>query len=359
MDPATDQPEASPRLTALRSQYRTAVLSKRKADARGILGQLVVMSGDEDDRRNLAELIKGVELEIQRYTVEQGAIKNRLQDGTSLDAIQQELSSRISHWRAFANDLPDLRLARDGLPANEDPKLKERLKVLERKLAEGAVADVLSEWEELGAPEAAASGALVQVLNAVANLEDHIHRQEWLAAKTVLTDARSLLEVEEGASFQPGYGDYLKATEDRLRWEILLKKTSSSKDLKGRERQNLLVELSRAESDVNFRLRDTPSLNEIHERLKEAIEDLQVIRVEPKDERTLLRPLAVVLLVIVLALIAAWLYFRSSGSIGASAWKPAGTRIQIHGEQVTSFFCCTPQQDRISTSNNISYGLYS
>jgi hypothetical protein len=338
MDPETDQLEESPHLSALRSQYRTAILSKRKADARGILGKLVVMSGDEDDRRNLNELIKGVESELQRYTGELGSIKKRLQDGQTLDAIQQELSSRISHWRAFANDLPDLRLARDGLPAHEDPKLKERLKVLERKLGEGAVEDVLSEWEELGAPEAAASGALVQVLNAVATLEDQIDRQEWLTAKTVLTDARSLLETEEGASFQPGYGDYLKATEDRLRWEILLKRTSSSNDLKGRERQNLLVELSRAESDVNFRLRDTPSLNEIHDRLRKAIEDLEVIQVEPKDERTFLRALAVALLIIVLALIAAWLYFRSSESGGSAAGEPAGTRNPINGEQVTPFF---------------------
>jgi hypothetical protein len=359
MDDESNNTAESSALETLRNQARAAILSRRKADARGTLGKLVAMSGEASDRENLDELIRGVGLEAERYIRESSSIQKRLQDGATLVAIQQELDSRIPHWRAFANDLPDLRIARDGLAAHEDPRLKERLKGLERKLADGAVGDVLAEWQELGEPEAAASGALVQVLDAVASLENHIDRQEWPAAKTVLTDARSLLETEEGASFQPGYGDYLKATEDRLRWEILLKRTSSSKDLKGRERQNLLVELSRAESDVNFRLRDTPSLNEIHARLRKAIEDLEVIQVEPKDERTFLRALAVALLVIVLALIAAWLYFRSSGSGGSSAGEPAGTRNPINGEQVTPIFCCIQRHDRINTSNNTYYGLYS
>lgn len=327
MDPETNQLEESPHVMLLRSQVRDAILRKRKADARGILGKLVAMSGDRADRENLEELIRGVGMEVDRYVRECGSIQKRLQDGATLEAVQQELNSRMPYWRAFANDLPELQVVRDGLPANEDPRLKERLKVLERKLAAGEVDVVITEWEEMGEPEAAASGALVQVLNSVACLRDKFDSRKWSDAKAVLEEAKNLLESDEGAAFQPGLGTYLKSAEDRLRWELLLKKSASSQNLMGRERQSLLVELSRAESDVDFQLRDTPSLNEIHERIKAAIEDMEAIREEAPTNDGFVRSLVVTILIIVLALIAAWLYFRSSSSSGPSSWNPSNMLI--------------------------------
>jgi hypothetical protein len=188
---------------------------------------------------------------------------------------------------------------------------------------------VLTEWEELGEPEAAASGALVQILKGVANLRDKIENQEWLGAKVVLADAKNLLETEEGASFQPGCGDYLKAAEDRLRWAILLKKSASSKDLRGRERQSLIVELSRAESEVAFQLREMPSLKEIHERIKAEIEQMGLFREETPSSGGPVKTLVIVLLMIVLALIAAWLYLRSSGVSAPATAMPLDGQISL------------------------------
>ena len=320
-------------LEALRNEARGALMARKRADARVSLGRLVAMSGDEDDRRNLAELIKGVELELQRYTGENGSIKKRLQDGTTLDAIQQELSSRISHWRAFTNDLPELALARDGLPAHEDPETKRKLKDLEKRLAEGAVQEVLESWIELGQPEAAAGGVFVQVLNAFAGLGASLEKRDWKGANERVAGTKQLLETEEGMPYRSACLPQAHAMEENLRWELLLIKCASSSGLTGRERNRLLVELSRAENDIDFRLRDNPALDEIQARIKVVIEDFSAALPEEEEPRSLAKPLVAVLVLIVLVLIALWIYFRSitpGGSTDYGETRHQGLTLSHH-----------------------------
>jgi hypothetical protein len=313
MDPETNQLEESPHLATLRSQFRTAILSKRKADARGILGKLVAMSGDEDDRRNLDELIKGVESELKRYTGELGSIKKRLQDGTTLDAIQQELGSRISHWRAFANDLGELALARDGLPAHEDPKLKERLKVLEGKLAEGAVENVLSEWEELGAPEAAAGGLFVQIVQGFSTVLDQVDQAKWPQAAIDTRPLVTLLESEEAISFRDGCKKYLDPLKKRIDWEVLLlKQTGEGKE--GRKQRRILLEdLIKAKDEIQRQIGKNTALKDLLDRVEEAIEIYSRERLEQPESTGGVKVILVILAVLFMIVVVVWLYMRNSG----------------------------------------------
>ena len=313
MDPETAQLEGSPHLTALRGQFRTAILSKRKAEARGILGKLVAMSGDEDDRRNLDELIKGVESELQRYTGEQGCIKKRLQDGKTLDAIQQELSSRISHWRAFTNDLAELALARDGLPAHEDPKLKERLKVLERKLAEGAVEDVLSEWEELGAPDAAAGGLFVQIVDGFSTVKDQVDQAKWSQAVIDARPLATLLESEEAILFRDSCKKYFDPLKRRIDWELLLlKQTGEGKE--GRKQRRILLEdLIKAKDEIQRQIGKNTALKDLLDRVEEAIEIYSRERLVQPESSGGVKVILVILAFLFMIVVVIWIYMRNSG----------------------------------------------
>jgi hypothetical protein len=321
MDPETDQLEESPHLAALRSQFRTAILSKRKADARGILGKLVAMSGDEDDRRNLDELIKGVVSELQRYTGEQGGIKKRLQGGTTRDEIQQELGSRISHWRAFANDLPDLQLARDGLPAHEDPKLKDRLKFLERKLAEGAVEDVLSEWEELGAPEAAAGGLFVQIVDGFSTVLDQVNQAKWSQAVIDARPLAVLLELEEAISIRDGCKKYLDPLKRRIDWEVLLlNQTGEGKE--GRKKRRILLEdLIKAKDEIQRQIGKNTALKDLLVRVEEAIEIYSRERLEQPKSSSGVKVIVLILAILFMIIFVIWISMRNSG-ISNEAMNP-------------------------------------
>lgn len=301
-------------IASLRLDARGALMARKRADARVILGRLVSMSGDADDAKNLEVLVESVREEVSQYTRKSGDIGERLRSGIPLSAVQAELDKAISHWRAFTNDLAELAIARDGLPAHEDPELKRKLGELEKKLTEGAVHEVMSSWIEIGQPEAAAKGVFVQILNAFADLDASIQKQNWKGAKQRTTALRQLMETEDGIPFQNGCHPQISTIEDRLRWELILMKCESSTGLTGRERSRFLVELSRANNDIEFRIRENPALEEIHSRIKLAIEDMSAAPVAVEKPTNLAKPLIAVLVLIVLILIAFWVYFRSTES---------------------------------------------
>jgi len=110
-----------PRIVALRSDVRGALLGRKKADARDLLGRLLALSDSSEDRANLVNLVQGVDGELRCYLNSRGEIRARLAGGTSLEAIRTELDLSIPHWRAFVNDFAEFRLARSGLPLGEDP----------------------------------------------------------------------------------------------------------------------------------------------------------------------------------------------------------------------------------------------
>jgi hypothetical protein len=294
-------------LENLRTQARSAMLSRKKAEARGILGRLVSLSGEKSDQDNLAELIKGVEQEVGRYSSECGSVRNRLIAGSSLEMIQTELDARIPHWRAFANDLPELSITHDGLPAHEDPSLRKKLEELDKKLAAGSVMEVLAEWEALGEPVAAARGGFVQMVETLGELLKRMNRKDWPGAEKTRNDAMGLVEADEAGSYRPGCEAFLKSTGAMFRWEMLLKKSADHTFPEKREREDLLAELLGAKDELERLIRRDPSLKEILERMDGAIERLEQYRDRAPESSGAVRILVILLLAIVLALVAAWL----------------------------------------------------
>jgi hypothetical protein len=297
-------------LDSLRSQVRSALLSKKKAEARGALGKLVALSGAEADQINLSELIKGVGQEVGRYTSECGPVRNRLMAGSSLEMIQTELDARIPHWRAFANDLPELSITRDGLPAHEDPALRKRLEELEKKLATGSVMEVLAEWEALGEPVSAARGGFVQMVETLGELLERMDQKDWQGAEKTRNDAMGLVAADEAVSYRPGCEAFLKSTGAMFRWEILLQKSADHTSPEKRERQDLLAELLGAKDELERLIHKDPSLKEILGRMNGAIERLEQYRDRAPESSGAVRILVILLLAIVLALVAAWLLNR-------------------------------------------------
>jgi len=243
-DPNSSSP--SPLVAALRAQTTTALLARNRGEARGLLGKLILLSENQNDKDNLSELISGVKQEVDRYVAEGESFRDLLLNGTPLEDIQKGLASKIPYWRAFANDLPDLQLARNGLPAHEDPVLKQRLKAMEGKLAAGAVDEVLREWMELGALSVAANGGFAQMVDVLRRLSEAWAGKEWAMAGTIRTEAIRLLDSNESASYRQGCENYLKVVGIRLGWEIYFEGKSDISKLSKSDRQNVLKELNEA-----------------------------------------------------------------------------------------------------------------
>ena len=102
---------SSAHLDFLRGQVRTALLTKKRGEARHLLGQLVSLAGDTDAEENMKALIGGVTTELAAYESLAGSIHERLIVGTSHEDIQAELDKQIPHWRAFSGDIPVLLMA--------------------------------------------------------------------------------------------------------------------------------------------------------------------------------------------------------------------------------------------------------
>lgn len=314
--------EKHPHLDSLRVQVRSALLSKKKAEARGALGKLVALSGAAADRDNLEGLIKGVGQEVGKYASKYGEIRFRLLAGVPIIAIQNELDEHVPHWRAFVNDLPELLIARDGLPAHEDPSLRKSLEELEKKLAAGSVMEVLVEWEELGEPVAAARGGFVQMVETLGELLERMNLKDWQGAEKTQNDAMALFEADETESYRSGCEVFLKSMGAKLRWEMLLKKCAERTSPEKREREDLLAELLGAKDELERLIHKDPSLKEILARTNSAIERIEQYRDAEPDSGRAVRILVILLLAIVLALVAAWLLNRPDELGGSTTSNP-------------------------------------
>jgi hypothetical protein len=315
----------SPQAETLRNRARTALLSRRKAEARDILGKLVTLSEDPADRRNLEELIKGVDEELRKFTLAQGDLRTRLMNRIPLLTIQEELSQRMPYWRAFANDLPELALARTGLPPHEDPTLKERLGKLEMRLAAGEVLPVLEEWENMGTPAAAANPGFVQLVEILGKLGDQIEARSWKMAQTVHAEAAVLLEGDECAGFRDGTRTYLRLTEDIIRWESLLGECKVALPTPGRaEKQRLAEALYAATDGIARRVGKEPGLKNLQTRLSEMRDAIESAAAAPTRAGSGVKWTILILLLIVVILAAIWFWFgiASSQSLNRSIHAP-------------------------------------
>jgi len=79
-DPNSSSP--STLVAALRAQTTTALLARNRGEARGLLGKLISLSGNQNDKNNLSELISGVKQEVDRYIAEGESFRDLLLNGT-------------------------------------------------------------------------------------------------------------------------------------------------------------------------------------------------------------------------------------------------------------------------------------
>ncbi len=314
---STDSPNStdSSHLSSLRNEARAAILAKRKAEARGVLGRLITQSEDKSDRENLDRLIQGVKAEVEIYMRDRAPIHTRLLDGVTLEHIQQELDDRIPHWRAFANDLSDLQLVRDGLPANEDPKIKDSLKELEKKLAHGSVQEVLAEWEQLGEPKSAAGGFFVQIVEEFAAISDNIDQSHWNEAEIHATRLTALLEADESSAYKDGCLKYLKPLRNRNTWELLIvKKLPEGKDRR-KMQGALLQELIMAKDEISRQMANNSKLKELLGRVENAIDYHSTRRHESPQRSNGLKVVILIAIAVILIILAIWIYMRSTADI--------------------------------------------
>jgi hypothetical protein len=298
-------------LEALRAQARAALLSRKKAEARGILGKLVTLSHQQTDQENLNELIKGVSQEVSRYVTTCGTVRERLLEGITMESIQSELDNRIPHWRAFANDIADLRAAREGLTAHEDPELKLSIEALEKKLAAGLVTEVIQEWNDLSAPVSVTKGNFVQILSVLEKLAEKINIKNWEGAEKTRAEALALLGVPEMSHYQQGCEKFLKTTGKTIRWETLLQKSAGPRPSSKSDLQNALGDLLAAKDELERLLFNDSSLKGIFERVNEAIAGMEQQNIVIPSNNGVVKKLVILLLIIIFILFAAW-YYNSS-----------------------------------------------
>ena len=353
---STDSPNStdSSHLAAMRNDARAAILAKRKAEARGVLGRLVTQSEDKSDRENLDRLIQGVKAEVDMITRERAPIRKRLLDGGALEQIQNELNDRIPHWRAFVNDLPDLQLVRDGLPANEDPRIKQSLKELEKKLALGLVQEVLAEWEQLGEPKSAAGGLFVQIVEEFASITDNIEQSNWNQTKIHAARLTALLETEESSEYKEGCMRYLKPLRNRNFWELLIAK----KLPEGKDREKIqsahLQELIMAKDEISRQAANNSKLKELLERVENAIDYHSNQRLEQPRQSNGLKVVVVMVVAVILIILAIWLYMRNSA--GSAIHTHLESRLDLEADLAHNSFA--PTTDIEFQINQLIVSLY-
>ena len=310
MTESTADSHSSAHLESIKGQLRAALLKKKRGEARHLLGQLISLTNGDQGQENLKSLLDAVSAEVKAYTKASGSVRDRLVSGASLSSIQAELDTALPHWRAFVNDFPELLLAKEGLAPQEDPALKIRIKELEKKIAKGSVAEVVLEWDELGRPDSAAKGILVQILDGLSTLMEGIEARHWGQASASHAQLEGLCDNEDTEIFQPGLGNYLTQVKNTLRWEGSLGRLATAGQSGAKARQKLLGELFKAKDEIQRLSFKDKSLGELQERVEEAIEELsETARDEPQGGG-LPKPLLIFFLLVIIGIVLIWVYMN-------------------------------------------------
>ncbi len=271
---------ASAHLELLRGQVRAALLTKRKGEARHLLGQLVSLASDQDAKDNLKTLVSGVSFEVASYESRSGFIRERLANGIEVEVIRTELDNQLPHWRAFTGDVPVLLMAKNGMEDRENPLLKEKVSAVAAHLKTSCIPDALELWAKLGEPTAAADGMMVQIIELVAKVQTELQKSNWQAAQVTLDNLRQLAGSSQAAIYEPGLSQYVGKTTRLLGCETLLMRSTAPVIKKDRERRALLEEIMQAKGELETLAVEDSTLLPYKERMDEAIERLSGIRIE-------------------------------------------------------------------------------
>lgn len=305
---------SSAHLDALRGQIRAALITKKRGEARHLLGQLISLSNGDDGSENLKSLLDAVAGEVKGYISASGSVRDRLVAGTPLPSIQGELDSTLPHWRAFVNDFPELQLAKKGLAPHEDPALKIRVVELEKKIAKGSVAEAVLEWDELGRPESAARGIFVQILDGLSTLAEGLETRHWGQASVSHAQLEGLCDSEDAGSLQPGLGNFLSQAKNTLRWEGALSRLGAAGQSGDKGRRKLLEELFKAKDEIQRLSFRDKSLGDLQDRVEVAIEELSRTAPDEPERGGLPKTMLIVFLLFIVGIILIWLYVKFADS---------------------------------------------
>ena len=289
-------------LTELRRRLRGSLIHRKRAEARGLLKQLIAMTDGEDDRRNLEELFDDLRGDIDAYVKNHGNIRDRLKAETPLEQIQTELDSAVPEWRAFSDDFDDLRLATEGLSPDESPELARWAAQLPDRIKEGGVDEVVEEWVNAGSPVNSVSASLGNVL---VNLTEHRkaeQRKDWTQALVKLNALKSCYLDDEDERLMPGLSDDIRCRRKRAEWELLVARANAAAllPLAKEQREKLHEQLFTASAGLKPLIDCEPWAKDIFERANTALTKIEVD--DPPTKRPP-RPTAVVVAVVILVLI--------------------------------------------------------
>jgi hypothetical protein len=260
-------------LESLQGQVRAALLTKKRGEARHLLGQLVSLSGDADAVANLKILVSGVCSEVMAYETVSGSIRERLAGDATPAEIQEELDLRIPYWKAFLRDVPVLQIAKDGLADHDNPIILTKLKTLVDHMKAGRMDEALNLWKDLGEPTGAADGVLVQILQLLGRIRDDIEKKNWPSAWSSLKSLQELKKSANLTAYEPGLGEHFAQRERNLGYEMLLVRAGTCGS-GGKIRRTMIEELITAKTEIDARAASDHSLLLFKERVDEVIETL-------------------------------------------------------------------------------------
>ena len=308
------KPPQSAHLDSLKGQIRAALITKRRGEARQLLGQLIALTNGEEGHENLKALLDAVSAEVKGYISTSGSVRERLVAGIPRPSIQAELDAAMPHWRAYAIDFPELQIAKEGLPHHEDPVLKSRVIELEKKIAKGLMTEALLEWDELGRPDSAAKGILVQILDGLSTLMEGIESKHWGQASSSHSDLEGLCDNEDAGSLQPGLRNFLAQVKNKLRWEGALNRVAVAGHSGDKGRRILLEELFKAKDEILRLSSRDKALGELQERIEAAIEELSRAGTEEPMRGGLPIMMMIGSLLLIVIIILVWLFINYWGS---------------------------------------------
>lgn len=260
-------------LAALQEQLTAAMMTHKRGEARGILDQIISLSGSEEAKKNLNTLVAGVIAEAQDFERGRGTIQERLSGDTDLPQIQAELDKKIPYWRAFVDEIPGFRHAADGLPAHDNPRLKEKVATLVQMISDGQVTSAAAGWNKVGKPAGATSEVITGILNDLWHLEAQCATKKWPDAGKSLDRLQAVVDQETAKPCAPGLASYLKNTGETVRCELLLAQATAGPGSKI-EHTKLIAELQGLHTSLSAHSvsGSTSEQRKMLERLEEMIE---------------------------------------------------------------------------------------
>jgi len=236
-------------LSDLRTEFRTAILLRKKGLALALLKQLTSLDpDDQDSHSNLNELVKGVTREVERVTQQ---FTSPVGESTDRSALIDALDEKVPYWRSFSEEIPQL--AALTVAVQSTGGLERELRSL---LNQAECEDAVAKWLEEGGPmnlEGTLS-ILMKHLEAAQSCEESVHFKDWTKA---LADIESL-DVNRLSDEIAGVTKWTAASRWRLKARRLI---VTAKSMGGKKAKTEGPALASQLAELREELRTRPELS--------------------------------------------------------------------------------------------------